>query len=87
MLAVAALADRGHACVRVDMARSGAVSQFGHGVICVAVLLVLAGPIVIGMAGRAVGRIGCVGIADRLRIALVAIIARQLLRMVAGIGR
>ncbi len=85
-MTVAALPDRRQRCIRINVAGSGAVPQLADSIARIAVFLVLAWFILVGVASRTVGGIGCEPIGHRLAVACMAIIARQIARVCAGIG-
>ena len=49
--------DRGHAAVGVNVATTGTIAQFAHGIFDVTILFMRIGTIIIGVAASAVGLI------------------------------
>jgi len=86
VLAVPCLVDRRERAVRVRMARAGAVTQLGHGVIDTRRPGVVTRPVFVGMTGCTVGLVRGLRVKHDLRIRCVTVGATQLQAVIARIS-
>ena len=88
MLSVAALLDRGHGAVGIEMACTGTVSQLAHRVLRLVrlfVFFVRARSEIVGVATRAIRLVGWLRPGCRLRVALVTIETTNARSVISGI--